>query len=357
MHHAALRRRALIASAAVGGILLSSLLAVAPAQAAPDDVTGEVYPVLICGDEPFVLLDVVLEGRNGGSGFAELDFEAGSATDGGVTVDSASVTYPDRYVFDVSTPVTRPGTIGWGISSAGGGFHKSGQLQFPADCYTPFIDVPGTYQFIEPITWMAWSGIATGYDTPQGPEYRPWSSVTRDAMAAFLFRFSGQDYTPPAVSPFRDVATNNPFYREIAWLAEQGISTGWVNSDGSKDYRPYQPITRDAMAAFLDRYMYDDPAPTPEEQPFVDVAPDAPFYNEIAALADAGISTGWETANGDREFRPYAEITRDAMAAFLYRTAAVLENSQTTLGRTATPSLTRPVTATLGEGTQPLRHE
>ena len=40
------------------------------------------------------------------------------------------------------------------------------------------------------------------------------------------------------------------FYREISWLAEQRITTGWA--DGS--FRPVQPIERGAMAAFLHRY-------------------------------------------------------------------------------------------------------
>ena len=56
--------------------------------------------------------------------------------------------------------------------------------------------------------------------------------------------------TAPAGSPFGDVATDNQFYREISWLAESGISTGW--DDGT--FRPVQPVARDAMAAFMLRF-------------------------------------------------------------------------------------------------------
>ena len=39
------------------------------------------------------------------------------------------------------------------------------------------------------------------------------------------------------------------------------------------------------------------------------------FYTEISWLADRGISRGWD----DRTYRTGQAITRDAMAAFLYR--------------------------------------
>ncbi|MFW2513211.1 immunoglobulin-like domain-containing protein [Demequina sp. SO4-13] len=54
---------------------------------------------------------------------------------------------------------------------------------------------------------------------------------------------------------------------------------------------------------------------------FVDVTEhSSEFYDEIMWLASQGITQGWETENGT-EFRPCNAITRDAMAAFLYRLA------------------------------------
>ena len=83
---------------------------------------------------------------------------------------------------------------------------------------------------------------------------RPLQPIARDAMAAFLYRAAGSPaYAPPARSPFRDVPTTHPYYREIAWLAERKISTGWTEAEGSRTYRPLQAIARDAMAAFLHR--------------------------------------------------------------------------------------------------------
>ena len=43
------------------------------------------------------------------------------------------------------------------------------------------------------------------------------------------------------------------FHKEVEWLASTGISTGMRHSDGSLTFDPLQPVTRQAMAAFLHR--------------------------------------------------------------------------------------------------------
>ncbi len=75
-------------------------------------------------------------------------------------------------------------------------------------------------------------------------QYRPLESIARDAMAAFLYRHAGSPaFTAPAVSPFTDVpAGGASFYKEITWLASEGISTGWdVGGAGKREYRPLSP--------------------------------------------------------------------------------------------------------------------
>ncbi len=118
------------------------------------------------------------------------------------------------------------------------------------DCTTaPFTDVPVTHPFCGEIAWLATTGITTGW--PDGT-FRPGSAVTREAMAAFLYR--AWPFTPPE-SPctepaFSDVPASHPFCEEISWIAGWGIANGW--SDGT--FRPSLPIERQAMAAFLLRF-------------------------------------------------------------------------------------------------------
>ena len=178
-----------------------------------------------------------------------------------------------------------------------------------------FVDVPPGTQFFDEIEWMAKRGISTGWVTARGSEFRPVQPVARDAMAAFLYRSAGSPaWTPPTKSPFVDVATNNPFYKEITWLAAKGITTGYP--DGT--FRPYDSVNRDAMAAFMYR-MKGKPAWTaPTRSPFSDVTPSTQFYKEITWLAATRITTGYP----DGTYRPRNPVNRDAMAAFLYRMSA-----------------------------------
>ncbi|ABM07416.1 S8 family serine peptidase [Paenarthrobacter aurescens] len=132
------------------------------------------------------------------------------------------------------------------------------------------------------------------------------------------FSAKGPEFTAPAVSPFRDVATTQQFYKEMSWLADRKISTGWVEADKSVSYRPVTPINRDAMAAFLYRAAGSPDYTPPAQSPFKDVATTQQFYKEMAWLAETGISSGW-TENGARYYKPLTPIKRDAMAAFLYR--------------------------------------
>ncbi|MFW7414457.1 immunoglobulin-like domain-containing protein [Demequina sp. SO4-18] len=184
-----------------------------------------------------------------------------------------------------------------------------------------FADVTSSSSaFYNEIQWLAGQGIATGWQTSAGKEFRPFDSITRDAMAAFLYRYAGSpDVTLPAQSPFVDITpTNTEFYEEIVWLEDQGITEGWETSAGM-EFRPFEPITRDAMAAFMYRYAGEPDHTDPAESPFIDITMDnTEFYTEITWFEDTGITTGYRTPAGT-EFRPFNETTRDAMAAFLNR--------------------------------------
>ncbi len=178
-----------------------------------------------------------------------------------------------------------------------------------------FVDVAEDNQFYTEIMWMAKTGISTGWDDGT---YRPLEPVARDAMAAFMYRLAGEpEFTAPATSPFQDVAPDNQFYKEIAWMHAEGISTGW--DDGT--YRPLDSVNRDAMAAFMYRFAGEPEFTAPGTSPFNDVTPSTQFYREIAWMHADGISTGWD----DGTYRPFQPVARDAMAAFMYRLDQNLE--------------------------------
>lgn len=250
----------------------------------------------------------------------ELDSEGQIDFDAPVRNATQRVTGPGEYTLRVpvgSVPVFAAFAGHQPDGSSSTVYGGDRDFSVPADCPGGFLDVPLNYQFFDEISWMAVQGITTGYEVADGVEYRPFGNVTRDAMAAFLYRYAGSPaFTAPAVSPFVDVPKTSPFYKEIAWLVSKGISTGWNVARG-KEFRPFAPITRDAMAAFL--YRFTGATWEPSGGPtFTDVPATNAFYKEIAWMSDNGISTGWSAGNG-HEYRPFANITRDAMAAFLYR--------------------------------------
>ena len=186
-----------------------------------------------------------------------------------------------------------------------------------------FLDVPPGTQFFDEIEWLAAKGITTGWVVAGGREFRPLNSVNRDAMAAFMYRYAGSpDFTPPAISPFLDITPAAQFYKEVCWLADQQITTGWTVS-GGKEFRPLQPVNRDAMAAFMYRFAKVQGYTPPTTSPFLDVATNYVFYKEISWLAEKGISTGWEVVGG-KQFRPLLPVARDAMAAFMYRLSKIV---------------------------------
>lgn len=135
------------------------------------------------------------------------------------------------------------------------------------------------------------------------------------------FSTKGPEFTAPTKSPFKDVLTTQQFYKEMSWLADRKISTGWVETDKSVTYRPVTPINRDAMAAFLYRMAGSPDYTPPAKSPFKDVLTTQQFYKEMSWLADTGISSGWTESDGSRTYKPLTPINRDAMAAFLYRLA------------------------------------
>ena len=121
-------------------------------------------------------------------------------------------------------------------------------------CYEPvedvpaFSDVPEDHPFIAEIEWLADQGITTGY---HDGTFQPGTTVSRQAAAAFFHRYADQPtFTPPTTPTFTDVPTTHPFFTEIEWLADTGITTGYDDNT----FRPGTTVTRQATAAFFHRY-------------------------------------------------------------------------------------------------------
>lgn len=106
-------------------------------------------------------------------------------------------------------------------------YRFAGEPRFTPPDVSPFMDVTPSTPFYKEITWLESTGITGGFNDGT---FRPLGKVNRDAMAAFLYRFAGEPaFTPPTVSPFSDVRPSTPFYMEITWLSSTGVTGGYSN--------------------------------------------------------------------------------------------------------------------------------
>ena len=194
-----------------------------------------------------------------------------------------------------------------GVGRPQGGACEIGSVEVPL----PFSDVGTGHPFFAEIMWMDANGISTGFDDGT---YRPSASVTRQAMSAFMYRLAGEPaFTPPGTPTFTDVSTGHPFFAEIEWMADEGITNGF---QPGPTYRPAIPVTRQAMSAFMYR-LAGEPAFTPPGTPtFTDVSTGHPFFAEIEWMADEGITNGFQPGP---TYRPGTNVSRQAMSAFMQR--------------------------------------
>lgn len=112
-----------------------------------------------------------------------------------------------------------------------------------------FDDVPPGNKFAGDITRLAAAGITKGCNPPANNLFCPERPVTREMMAAFLVRALGLTGDHPG---FDDVGPDNIFAGDITRLAAAGITKG-CNPPANNLFCPRDPVTREMMAAFLDR--------------------------------------------------------------------------------------------------------
>ncbi|MFV0285754.1 MAG: S-layer homology domain-containing protein [Demequina sp.] len=121
-----------------------------------------------------------------------------------------------------------------------------------AHAKSDFSDVAQHHQFHREITWMADEGITTGF---ADGSFQPRAPISRVAFAAFLYRLAGEPSGYAlGLQWWLDVERGHQFFREVAWVSEQRITRGFTNSWGVSEFRPEENISREAVAAFLYRY-------------------------------------------------------------------------------------------------------
>ncbi|WP_298455855.1 family 43 glycosylhydrolase [uncultured Cellulomonas sp.] len=186
-----------------------------------------------------------------------------------------------------------------------------------------FVDVQPGAAFYSDIRWLADNGLSLGTQVGEDTWFYPASAMSRQAMAAFLYRYAGAGWTPaPGTQTFSDVPVDHQFYDAVEWMKAEGLADGYA--DGT--FGATRPVSRQAMAAFLHRLAGEPDAAAPVT--FSDVTDAAPFAEAIAWLESADIAEGYP----DGTFGTTRPVTRQAMAAFLHRYDAFLSDARNALG-------------------------
>jgi hypothetical protein len=179
-----------------------------------------------------------------------------------------------------------------------------------------FPDVPSSSQFYGDIKWLVDNKITTGY--PDGL-FKPTASVTRQSMAAYLYRYArgGTDAGPcTGASPFDDVPANSEFCGDIDWLSKQGITGGYPDGGFHPSDRITRQAIAAFLYRF--NHGGTDAGPCADASAFADVDAGSAFCGDIAWLANtspSAITTGYSGGG----FHPAANTSRQAMAAYLHR--------------------------------------
>ena len=127
---------------------------------------------------------------------------------------------------------------------------------------------------------MVTAGVMPGFTGPGGPEFQPYTLITRGDMAEYMVKahFWALSQTVPArscLSYFPDVTCAHPQRLYIEWARDLGITLG--NAQGN--FVPDSNVTRAEMAAFLERLQWGGDANVPKCYP-------DPGWSDLAEIPD-----------------------------------------------------------------------
>lgn len=201
-------------------------------------------------------------------------------TDGGTIGGLYPVTYTEGTVTVLPTNVTKPGYtfLGWYDAAENGS--KVTQIE---------ADATGDKTF-----YARWHKTVL-----PPPPVTPGTPVTPARPAA------------PVGLPFADVSGSDWFYNDVRYVYEKGIMDG----TGADRFSPNAPLTRAMIVTILYR-MAGSPSVSGSSD-FTDVAAGKWFAKAVAWAAANGIVNGY----GDSLFGPNDPVTREQLAAILYRYA------------------------------------
>jgi hypothetical protein len=167
-----------------------------------------------------------------------------------------------------------------------------------------FGDVSDGLFYSAPISWMATTGLAAGFDDGT---FRPDAPVTRAEAVTMLWRLACSPGDAPG-APFEDVQADW-YSTAVGWAVGIEAIRGYPDAT----FRPDAPLTRAELATVL--WRVNDCPDAARSQDYPDVFVRSYYGGAVEWMAGAQITSG----TGDGRFGPEAPVTRGELATFLFR--------------------------------------
>lgn len=149
------------------------------------------------------------------------------------------------------------------------------------------------------------------------------TKVTRRVLAmliAFVMLLSLVPATVAAELPFTDVPTGSWYYDSVSYAYENELMVGMTDTT----FAPNGTVTRAMAVAVL--YRLDGEPETDAKLPFADVPENAYYADAVKWGVENGIVAGMS----ETTFAPNSSVTREQLAAFVYRYAKYADKDLTT---------------------------
>lgn len=205
--------------------------------------------------------------------------------------------------------------------TSGSIYDISGEAYGEFEVMVEFIDVTKESDyFYAPVYWAVEKGITTGFTDKNGQltgYFKPGATCTRGQIVTFMWRAAGcPKVTATAATTFKDVKSGAYYYDAVTWAAQNGITTGYMNSNGkpSGKFGPEDPCTRAQIVTFLWRNA-GEPVVSSSKK-FSDVKKGAYYYNAVMWAASNNITTGY---SGTDKFGSDDPCTRGQVVTFMFR--------------------------------------
>ena len=118
-----------------------------------------------------------------------------------------------------------------------------------ASAQTSFTDVPAGAYYAEAVRWAAANGVVKG---TSAATFAPEDAITREQIAAILYRYNGEAVTGDLLSSFPDAdAVSGYAVEAMQWAVSRGLISGDPASDGTLWLRPRDGATRAQIAKIL----------------------------------------------------------------------------------------------------------